>query len=226
LALILNIETATPVCSVCISKEEKILSVKEINQGLTHAENLHSFIESTLKESGISVKELNAVALSKGPGSYTGLRIGSSAAKGLAFALQLPLISIDTLQAMAFGMRNDLNKESLLCPMLDARRMEVYTALYDSDLNIIEPIQALVMDSVTSEIFKRKEQIIFFGEGMSKCKSILETYKNAVFAENVFPSASNLASLAFKKFRENSFEDLAYFEPLYLKEFFTPAKKS
>lgn len=226
MALILNIETATPVCSVCISKEEKILSVKEINQGLTHAENLHSFIESTLKESGISVKELNAVALSKGPGSYTGLRIGSSAAKGLAFALQLPLISIDTLQAMAFGMRNDLNKESLLCPMLDARRMEVYTALYDSDLNIIEPIQALVMDSVTSEIFKRKEQIIFFGEGMSKCKSILETYKNAVFAENVFPSASNLASLAFKKFRENSFEDLAYFEPLYLKEFFTPAKKS
>jgi tRNA threonylcarbamoyladenosine biosynthesis protein TsaB len=225
LALILNIETATPVCSVCISREERILSVKEINQGLTHAENLHSFIESTLNEAGISVKELNAIALSKGPGSYTGLRIGSSAAKGLAFALQLPLISIDTLQAMAFGMRNDLNKESLLCPMLDARRMEVYTALYDSDLNIIEPIQALVMDSVTSEIFKRKEQIIFFGEGMSKCKTILEQNKNTVFVEDIVPSAINLAPLAFKKFRENSFEDLAYFEPLYLKEFFTPVKK-
>lgn len=226
MALILNIETATPVCSVCISKEEKILSVKEINQGLTHAENLHSFIESTLKQAGISVKELNAIALSKGPGSYTGLRIGSSAAKGLAFALQLPLISIDTLQAMAFGMRNDLNKESLLCPMLDARRMEVYTALYDSNLNLVEPIQALVVDDVTSEIFKKEEQIIFFGEGMPKCKTILEQNKNAVFVEGFIPSAIHLAPLAFKKFRENSFEDLAYFEPLYLKEFFTPVKKS
>jgi len=226
LALILNIETATPVCSVCISSEEEILAVKEINQGLTHAENLHSFIESTLKEAGISAKELNAVALSKGPGSYTGLRIGSSAAKGLAFALQIPLISIDTLQAMAFGMRDDLNKESLLCPMLDARRMEVYTALYDSDLNIIEPIQALVMDALASEIFKKEEQIIFFGEGMPKCKTILEQNKNAVFVEGFVPSAIHLAPLAFKKFRENSFEDPAYFEPLYLKEFFTPVKKS
>lgn len=226
MALILNIETATPACSVCISREEKILAVKEINQGLTHAENLHSFIETVILEAGISAKDLNAVALSKGPGSYTGLRIGSSAAKGLTFALQIPLISVDTLQAMAFGVRNDRNKESLFCPMLDARRMEIYTALYDSDLNIVEPIQALVMDAVSSAIFKREQQIIFFGEGMPKCKTILEQYTNAVFVKDIIPSATNLAALAFKKFRENSFEDPAYFEPLYLKEFFTPAKKS
>lgn len=226
MALILNIETATPVCSVCVSREEEILSVKEINAGLTHAENLHSFIETVVKDAGISFKDLNAVALSKGPGSYTGLRIGSSAVKGLAFALQIPLISIDTLQALSAGVKKKMNGEYLFCPMLDARRLEVYTAIYDSNLNIVEPVQALIIDQNTTDIFMKEKPLVFFGEGMPKCVPYLDHLKNAVFLENIFPSAGNLAGLAFKKFSERSFEDPAYFEPLYLKEFFTPTKKS
>jgi len=222
---LLCIETATTVCSVCITADDKILTYKEINNGFSHAENLHVFIQDVLKEANLYIKQINAVAISKGPGSYTGLRIGVSAAKGLCYALQIPLISIDTLQSMAYTVAQDKNEDALYCPMLDARRMEVYCAVYDKNLETIKAVNALVVDEKSVEVFNLNKAIYFFGDGMPKVKHLLETNKNAVFMDAIFPSAKNMASLAFTKFSKKQFEDVAYFEPFYLKEFFTTAKK-
>ena len=222
---ILCIETSTTVCSVCVTADDKVLSHKEINNGFSHAENLHLFIEEVLKEANLSIKQINAVAVSKGPGSYTGLRIGVSAAKGLCYALQIPLISIDTLQAMAHSVQRTMyNVQCLYCPMLDARRMEIYCAVYDKNLETITPVNALVLDEKSIEVFSLNKPIYFFGDGMPKAKQILQNNKNASFIDNVFPSAESMATLAFTKFSQKQFEDVAYFEPFYLKEFFTSAK--
>ena len=224
---ILCIETSTTVCSVCVTADDKILAHKEINNGFSHAENLHVFIEDVLKEANLSIKQINAVAVSKGPGSYTGLRIGVSAAKGLCYALQIPLISIDTLQAMAYEVNSKFkiqNSELLYCPMLDARRMEVYCAIYDKNLEAILPVNALVLDEKSIEILNINKPIYFFGDGMPKAKELLQTIKNSFFIEAIFPSAKSMAELAFNKFKQNIVEDVAYFEPFYLKEFFTNAK--
>ena len=222
---LLCIETATTVCSVCVTGDDKILAYKEINNGFSHAENLHIFIQDVLKEANLSIEQLSAVAVSKGPGSYTGLRIGVSTAKGLCYALQVPLISIDTLQSMTYAVASAKNEDALYCPMLDARRMEVYCAVYDKDLKIISPVNALVVDEKSVEVFNLNKAIYFFGDGMPKVKQLLETNKNALFIGDVFPSAKNMAALAFTKFTKKQFEDVAYFEPFYLKEFFTTAKK-
>lgn len=222
---LLCIETATTVCSVCITADDKILAYKEINNGFSHAENLHVFIQDVLKEANLSIKQINAIAISKGPGSYTGLRIGVSTAKGLCYALQIPLISIDTLQSMAYAVAHTKNEDVLYCPMLDARRMEVYCAVYDKNVETITPVNALVVDEKSIDIFNLNKTIYFFGDGMPKVKQLLQTNKNAVFIDDVFPSAKNMASLAFTKFAKKLFEDVAYFEPFYLKEFFTTAKK-
>jgi len=227
---ILCIETSTTVCSVCITADDKVLAQKEINNGFSHAENLHVFIEEVLKETDLSIQQINAIAISKGPGSYTGLRIGVSAAKGLCYALQIPLISIDTLQSMAFEVNSKLetqhlkDKEHLYCPMLDARRMEVYCAIYDENLNTVLPVNALVLDEKSVEVFNYNKPVYFFGDGMPKAKEILGRIKKAFCIENVFPSAGSMAKLAFSKYTQNKFEDVAYFEPFYLKEFFTNAK--
>ena len=221
---LLCIETATTVCSVCVTADDKILAYKEINNGFSHAENLHVFIQDVLKEANLSIKQINAVAISKGPGSYTGLRIGVSTAKGLCYALQIPLISIDTLQSMAYAVAHDKNEDALYCPMLDARRMEVYCAVYDKDLEIIKPVNALVVDEKSIEMFNLNKPIYFFGDGMPKIKKLLQNNKNSFFIEDIVPSANNMATLAFIKFTKQQFEDVAYFEPFYLKEFFTNAK--
>jgi tRNA threonylcarbamoyladenosine biosynthesis protein TsaB len=221
---ILCIETSTTVCSVCVTADDKILSHKEINNGFSHAENLHVFIEDILKEANLSIKQINAVAVSKGPGSYTGLRIGVSAAKGLCYALQIPLISIDTLQSMAYAVSHSKNENALYCPMLDARRMEVYCAIYDKNLETILPVNALVLDEKSIEVFNLNKPIYFFGDGMPKAKELFQNNKNADFIEDIFPSAESMATLAFGKFSQKQFEDVAYFEPFYLKEFFTNAK--
>jgi|ERR1700757_842098 len=221
---LLCIETATTICSVCITADDKILAHKEINNGFSHAENLHVFIQDVLKEANLSINQLNAVAISKGPGSYTGLRIGVSTAKGLCYALQIPLISIDTLQSMAYAIASTKKEDALYCPMLDARRMEVYCAIYDKNVETITPVNALVVDEKSIDIFNLNKTIYFFGDGMPKVKQLLQNNNKALFIEDVVPSAKNMATLAFTKFLKKTFEDVAYFEPFYLKEFFTNAK--
>lgn len=223
---ILNIETATTVCSVSVSKNNELLSCIELDNGFTHAENLHLFIESVLKEANITASQLNAIAVSKGPGSYTGLRIGVSAAKGLAYALNIPLISIDTLQIMAASALTIKNEPALYCPMIDARRMEVYSSVYDHELKQQQLVEALIIDELSVAKFNVDKPVYFFGDGMPKCKALLITLSNAGFIENITPSARYMPALAFKKFTAQAFEDVAYFEPFYLKDFLILKKKS
>ena len=222
---ILCIETATTMCSVCITENDKVIACKELNNGFSHAENLHVFIEDVLKEANLTVKQISAVAVSKGPGSYTGLRIGVSSAKGLCYALQIPLLSIDTLQSMAYAVAQTKQEDIFFCPMLDARRMEVYCAVYDNNLETIIPVNALVLDETTVEVFNLNKPVCFFGDGMSKAKALLQSKGHRLFIEDVFPSSVSMAALSFKKFSAKQFEDVAYFDPFYLKEFFTTAKK-
>lgn len=230
MALILNIETATTACSVALAKDGKLISCKEINEGYTHAENLTVFIQEVLKEAGMKISELDAVAVSKGPGSYTGLRIGVSTAKGLCYALGKPLISVPTLQAMTLSARQNLqtpNSEllTIFCPMIDARRMEVYCALYDENLNAVKNISAEIIDENSFSEFLSKSKICFFGDGSTKCKPKI-IHPNAIFLENIFPSAKNMIELSKKAFTEKRFEDVAYFEPYYLKDFVAGKKRS
>lgn len=222
---ILNIETSTTVCSVSLSNKDKIISFKEINDGHTHAENLHVFIQDVLKQADIEPKQLKAISVSKGPGSYTGLRIGVSAAKGLAYALNIPLIAIDTLEIMTNAVLKTKKVDGFFCPMLDARRMEVYTAVYDKNLNKLMPVNALVIGENSIEPLENYGDLYFFGNGMQKCRQILEKISRSEFIENIYPSAQFMANLSWQKFSENKFENVAYFEPYYLKEFFTPVKK-
>lgn len=225
MAFILNIETATTVCSVSISHNEKNTGVIELNNGYTHAEHLHVYIEQAFKLAGITAKQLHAIAVSKGPGSYTGLRIGASAAKGMAYALNIPLIAVETLQVMAAAAKNSSDFE-FYCPMIDARRMEVYTSVYDQSLKQQQPTEALVVDENSIRKFGAYSNVCFFGNGMPKCKSLLQSLPNAIFMEDIFPSSKFMAGLSYQKYLAKAFEDTAYFEPGYLKEFFTNAKKT
>lgn len=230
MAKILNIETATTACSASLGVDGRSLALKEINSGYTHAENLTVFIDDVLKEANLSIKDLDAVCVSKGPGSYTGLRIGVSTAKGLCFAADKPLLAVNTLQALAFQIADKLrNKELsikvsdlnsiLLCPMIDARRMEVYTAVYNMGNETIKEVSAIVMDEHSLKEFTKKNTVLFFGDGAAKCADLFKEEPNAIFLEDVFPSAKYLAPLAEKAFNENQIENTAYFEPFYLKDF-------
>lgn len=226
MAYILHIESTSTVCSVAISKHVDLVAIKELNNGYTHAENLHVFINDILKENNLNPSDLNAVSISSGPGSYTGLRIGFSAAKGLAYALQIPLISIQTLKALAVAAIKKTNAETLFCPMMDARRMEVYCNVYDNQLNEIIPLQALVLNEESIKTFDLNKPIYFFGDGMPKAKELLQTIPNSYFIDDVTASASHMIDLAYEKYQAKQFEDVAYSEPNYLKEFFfTTAKK-
>jgi tRNA threonylcarbamoyladenosine biosynthesis protein TsaB len=216
---ILNIETSTTLCSVALSVNGKVISFKEEDKGYTHAENLHVFINEILKEANLSPKDLSAVAVGSGPGSYTGLRIGVSAAKGLAYALNLPLISVNTLLTMAHLASQNKTEDVLYCPMLDARRMEVYCALLDKDLNFTKPTSAEIISEENYSYFKNEKPVYFFGDGMPKCKSILEKIPQSKFIDNIKPSAVMLAELSHQKFISKQLEDVAYFEPFYLKDF-------
>lgn len=212
---ILNIETTTRNCSVSLSHEGKTVLCKEIAEGgYTHAEKLHVFIEEILKESGVPVQQLKGIAVSKGPGSYTGLRIGVSTAKGLCYSLGIPLISVDTLQVLA---KQVSVENGLIVPMIDARRMEVYSAVFDSNHNKVKEVQAEIL---TEESYTEiTETIYFIGDCQEKCKTVL-TKDNFVFLpEIVFPSANEMSSLSYEKFIKDDFEDVAYFEPFYLKDF-------
>lgn len=219
MALILNIETATTVCSVSLSQNGDLLFVKELDEGFTHAENLHLFINDALEKTGIRAAQLNAIAVSRGPGSYTGLRIGVSAAKGLAYALSIPLISVDTLQIMAAAACSQLKENIFYCPMIDARRMEVYTCVYDGQMAPQHAVEALIVDEDAVRKFEKYPRICFVGDGMPKCRTILSMGQNAVFIDQLKPSAREMVGFSYPKFLAGHFEDLAYFEPFYLKDF-------
>lgn len=223
---ILNIETATTVCSVSVSRDGELLHYKETDNGFTHAENLHLFIAELLKECSLEPNQLSAVAVSRGPGSYTGLRIGVSTAKGLAFALNIPLIAVDTLQVMANQALSLSKENALYCPMIDARRMEVYTCLYDGGLITKQEVEALIVDENSIQKFKSATNTYFFGDGMDKCREILQTLPNARFMDHIRPSSQFMCSLTYRSFLGKKFEDVAYFEPFYLKDFLILQKKT
>ena len=223
MALILNIETATKNCSVSVSKNGEILALKELNNGnYSHAEVLHPFIVDVLEEANSTSQEIDAVAVSKGPGSYTGLRIGVSAAKGLCFAFDKPLISIETLKSLAHSVSID---NGVIIPMLDARRMEVYAAVFNADYDSIREIKAEILDETSFLEYLENQKVYFLGDGAQKCKELI-THKNAVFVDDKFPSAKEMAELSYDKYKKNDIEDVAYFEPFYLKDFVViPEKK-
>ena len=218
---ILNIETATKNCSVALAQEGKIILCKEIaEEGYSHAERLHVFIEEIIQEAGITFQDLTAIAVSQGPGSYTGLRIGVSAAKGLCFALNLPLIAVDTLQILASQAKV---KEGFIVPMLDARRMEVYSAIFNFKLEKQREIQAEIITEDSFELIT--EPVYFVGDCADKCQALL-VKPNFVFLKEIkYPSAKEMCAISFAKFQQSNFVDVAYFEPYYLKDFMITTSK-
>ena len=214
---ILNIETSTKACSVALHKNgELIVSREDVTTNFSHSEKLLKFISKLFSDAKLSLSDLDAIAVSMGPGSYTGLRIGVSTAKGLCYGLDIPLISISTLKAMSFGMALEI-KADLYCPMIDARRMEVYSAFFDINNTEVRKIQADIIDenSYKKELEKK---VVFFGDGSEKIKEKIR-HKNAMFISDIHPSAKNMGLLSYQKFTKSLFEDLAYFEPFYLKDF-------
>jgi len=229
MSLILALETATSSCSVALLFDGQVIALQELNERNIHASHITIFVEQVLAEAGKKISDLGAVAVSMGPGSYTGLRIGVSTAKGLCYALDIPLIAINTLQAMASGLKasNTAENRSLYCPMIDARRMEVFTAVYDSEGNEVCPTEAKIIDADSFSELLVTNKIIFFGDGAAKCESVLGKHSNAVILTDFVNSAKDLCELSFKKFNAKQFEDVAYFEPYYLKDFLIiqPRKK-
>lgn len=223
MAFILNIETATKNCSVSIAHNGETIALKELNDGeYSHAEKLHEFINEVILNAKIKISDLKAVAVSKGPGSYTGLRIGVSAAKGLCFALDIPLISVHTLKSMASSISIE---KGFKIPLLDARRMEVYAAVFDKDNNFKKDVFAEIITENSFESFLNESPVYFFGDGAEKCKNIVK-HNNAHFIDDKFPSSADLGQLSYKKYKKNDIEDVAYFEPFYLKDFVViPSKK-
>ena len=223
MALLLAVETTTKNCSVALFENSNLIKLKEQNSDeYSHAEQLTLFIEEVVEKSNITLKEIDGISLSKGPGSYTGLRIGTSTAKGLCYSLDIPLISVSTLKAMAFGMSKKKDYK-LYCPMIDARRMEVFASIYDQSNNEVREIRADIVDGHTYADFL-EDKVVFFGDGALKCKEIINN-PNAYFIDGVFPSAKDMGMLGFEKFVNKYFEDVAYFEPYYLKDFVVGAKK-
>jgi len=226
MSYLLNIDTATDICSVALSHNGELMLYREKKGGQQHAALLSAFIQEILAEAGIVANQLNAIAVSGGPGSYTGLRIGVSTAKGLCYGADVPLISISTLKQLANGFITEQkhNFNDMLCPMLDARRMEVYTALYKADLEEIEADKPLIVEDNVYLSYLNKTNVWFFGNGAEKCKAILK-HKNARFVKNIHTSAKYMVSLSYQKFIAQEFEDTAYFEPFYLKSFLATTPK-
>lgn len=213
---ILNLETATTNCSVSLSKDGETIVLKEDNdKSYSHAERLHLYIDAVLKEANITLHELYAISVSKGPGSYTGLRIGVSAAKGLAYALDKKLISVPTLQALAYQVKID---NGVIVAMLDARRLEVYSAIYDASYNEIRETQAQVLDENSFKAYLEKGKVYFVGNGVEKTTHLIN-HPNAIFIKEKLPSANEMSLLAYNKYKISATEDVAYFEPYYLKDF-------
>jgi tRNA threonylcarbamoyladenosine biosynthesis protein TsaB len=224
MSLILNIDTATETASICLAKNGEPLTLMHNKDQQDHASWLHTTIEQMMQDANYEMKDFNAVAVSAGPGSYTGLRVGMAAAKGFCYALNIPLIMESTLFIMAFAAAQQVeNKNSLLCPMIDARRMEVFTALYNSGLEEIFPSTAMILDEQSFARYFSNNSITFFGSGAKKWQQFTQN-PNAFFI-NHDSDAGHLAILSFKKFIKKEFTDIIYCEPIYLKEFYTPVNK-
>ena len=227
MSYILQIETATTVCSVALAKDGKLIATKQVDQRNIHAEVITLYIDELIILAGIKYSDVDAIAVSSGPGSYTGLRIGVSTAKGLCYALDKPLIGIETLEAMANGViaNRDIAVDTLLCPMIDARRMEVYTALFDGAGNKLKDTAAEIIDADSFSEQLKINKVLFFGDGAEKCREVLGGDPNALFLTDFINSAEHLTRKAFEKFTAKNFEDVAYFEPYYLKEFLVTTSK-
>ena len=232
MSLILNIETSSDICSVAVGRNREVMEMLEAHESRDHARVLTLLVDKILKKNSLRAGDLDAVAISKGPGSYTGLRIGVSAAKGLAFGLKIPLIAISTLEAMVLGVLSGL-KEKIsglpdniwLCPMIDARRMEVYLSFYDLKGKQQTGVRAAVITpGVFNDILKERE-LVFFGTGSEKCRVMIKG-PNVHFLEGVTPAAASMVPLSFERFKNQEFEDVAYFEPFYLKEFVATIPKN
>lgn len=226
MSLLLSIDSATRVCSVALHEDGNLLASQHLYIDKSHSGLLTVLIDHVLQYAGYKTTDLSAVAVSEGPGSYTGLRIGASTAKGLCFALDIPLVTVGTLEAMAAGMSVFAEENSLLCPMIDARRMEVYCLLSKSTGEVVQPAQAEIIDENSFEQELKGQKIYFFGDGAAKCLPLLERHLNARFINGIVPSAVNVGEVGWKKFVAEDLADVAYFEPYYLKEFYSPKPKT
>jgi tRNA threonylcarbamoyladenosine biosynthesis protein TsaB len=226
---IINIETATTVCSVALSEKGEVIFEKASLEGVSHASLLGVFVEEAVKELKCRGLTIDAVSVSGGPGSYTGLRIGVSMAKGLCFGWNVPLLNIPTLDIMALKavkqISDEETSESLLCAMIDARRMEVYAAIYNKSLYKIRDVRAEIVTEKTYTAFLEKQKVYFFGSGASKCKDIIPS-SNALFVEDIYPLASDMVVLSEQAFENGRFENIVYFEPFYLKDFIATVAKN
>jgi tRNA threonylcarbamoyladenosine biosynthesis protein TsaB len=211
---------------VALSKNDELIALKEINNGYSHAENLHVFIQQLMDENHLQMSQLGAISVSSGPGSYTGLRIGFSAAKGIAFALNIPLITVDTLKILAVQAIYLVKADAIYVPLMDARRMEVYCAVYDKSLREVLSGRALILTDEAIEMFREYKPLYFFGDGMPKSRVLLSGLENVNFIDGIAASSEAMVALAYQKYISNEFADVAYTEPNYLKEFyFTSDKK-
>lgn len=221
--MILCLETATPVCSVALNESCCTIGLRETEGQNAHSEKITNFIREVMETAKIDYRQLDAVAVSKGPGSYTGLRIGVSTAKGICYATDLPLMAIDTLEAMAYGLKAKLGSQiaenDLLIPMIDARRMEVYAAVFDANLNKTKDTEAVVMDENSFADLRKDHRLWLFGDGAPKLSKLFENQKNICIIDGFKPSAAYMRPLAEKALKERQFVDVAYFEPFYLKDF-------
>jgi tRNA threonylcarbamoyladenosine biosynthesis protein TsaB len=218
MALILSLETSTTVCSVAKHDNGQLIASSEVHIEQTHASKLAQLIDDLKRSTGFSINQLSAVAISAGPGSYTGLRIGTSTAKGICYALDIPIIAVNTLELLASQVNQYNLSKTLLIPMIDARRMEVYCEIFDSNLKSITKIEAKIIDETSFDDLLKDNQITFFGNGADKCDGVIK-HENAFFLKRVSPSASHLGIKAHKKYVEEKFDDLNLFEPFYLKDF-------
>ncbi|MGF1636939.1 MAG: tRNA (adenosine(37)-N6)-threonylcarbamoyltransferase complex dimerization subunit type 1 TsaB [Cyclobacteriaceae bacterium] len=218
MSLILSIETSTNLCGVAVHRDGHLISLFENHLEKSHSQFLTLLIEQCIHTADISYKDLSAVAISKGPGSYTGLRIGTSTAKGLCYALDIPLIAVPTLEAMAHRVASLQTEDCFLCPMIDARRMEVYCALYSNQLQAIQDVHAHIITETSFESYLAQKKVLFFGNGAAKCKDTIQ-HINANFLNGVHPYVDGIGKLATLKYLDQSFESTALFEPFYLKDF-------
>ncbi|MFO7721773.1 MAG: tRNA (adenosine(37)-N6)-threonylcarbamoyltransferase complex dimerization subunit type 1 TsaB [Bacteroidales bacterium] len=216
---ILAIESSTTVCSVAVCDQDKVLALREVNDGYKHAVLLTRFIEEVLKETGTAASDLDAVAVSKGPGSYTGLRIGVSAAKGICFAHRIPLIAVSALEGIALRLAAELTPQDVIIPMIDAGRMEVYASVWSGRMEEMEPLQARIISGDSFDHLMQSGSLVLAGNGASKCRGLFQGNPDVIIRDDILPSARWIHPLANNALKNHHFEDLAYFEPLYLKEF-------
>lgn len=225
--VILNIETSTDVCSVALTCDGQVVFNKENHESMSNASSLGGYVQDALSVAKSHHFAIDAVAVSRGPGSYTGLRIGVSEAKGLCFGLDVPLIAVDTLAVMACAVmfKKDIDEDALLCPMIDARRMEVYSAVYDRALNQVKPVSAEIIDENSYADILTRKPVVFFGNGAGKCRDVI-TGDNVHYIDGICPLAVDMLALSEMAFRNSRFENVAYFEPFYLKEFVATKPKN